>query len=220
MAEDEQVACQRSPTEISPFPVKTPWPRRFPAGQGHPPAVPCWKLGPASAGESPSIGAQVLPPGPRASARGARALGPRVLESSPVTPWPEEAGPEADDKRATWAMHEAARGALVAATKLLEEAGGAVDRGEGDRDGVLAARGSTERPIGDVDLRIRLQCAREARWDSWTRRHRGANQSHPQMSLNRRHSFIERPQLRPYGLTRHILTQAVDLVLDFVETAS
>jgi len=57
--------------------------------------------------------------------------------------------------RATWAMHVAARRALGAATKLLGEAGVpslAVK-------GVVTAYGlyeePTERPIGDVDVRIR-----------------------------------------------------------------
>ena len=93
-------------------------------------------------GSTQSHGRQVLPSRPRASARGARARSPRVLESSPVTPWPEEAGPEANDKRATWAMHEAAREGARGGDEAARGGGGAVDRGEGDRDGVLAVRGS------------------------------------------------------------------------------
>ena len=52
-----------------------------------------------------------------------RALRPAGARPSRVTPWPEEAGVEANDTRATWAMHVAARRALGAATKLLGEAG-------------------------------------------------------------------------------------------------
>ena len=83
------------------------------------------------------------------------ALRPADARPSPVTPWPEEAGVEANDTRATWAMHVAARRALGKATKLLGEAGVpslAVK-------GVVTAHGlyqePRERPIGDVDVRIR-----------------------------------------------------------------
>src|SRR5580692_1810420 len=106
-------------------------------------------------------------------------------------PWPEEAGVEANDTRATWAMHVAARRALGAATKLLGEAGVpslAVK-------GVVTAYGlyeePTERPIGE-DVRIRPEDFRRAAgWRSWTR----ASGSDPQMSLDHSHALVERPQL-------------------------
>jgi Uncharacterised nucleotidyltransferase len=79
-----------------------------------------------------------------------------------VTPWPDKAGPEANDKRATWAMHMAARTALLAATKLLEEAGVPSVAVKGVVTAYWLYEDPTERPIGDVDLRIRPEDFRRA----------------------------------------------------------
>jgi hypothetical protein len=82
--------------------------------------------------------------------------------TSPVTPWPEEAGPEANDARATWAMHEAARGALVAATRVLGEVGVPSIAVKGIVTAYWLYEDPTERSIGDVDLRIRPEDFRRA----------------------------------------------------------
>jgi hypothetical protein len=79
-------------------------------------------------------------------------------------PWPEEAGVEANDTRATWAMHVAARRALGAATKLLGKAGVPSLAVEG----VVTAYGLYEeprgRPIGeDVRIRRRISGGRRGR---------------------------------------------------------
>jgi hypothetical protein len=77
-------------------------------------------------------------------------------------PWPEETGTSANDTRATWAMHVAARRALVEATRLLTEAGVPSLAVKGVVTAYWLYSDPTERPIGDVDVRIRPEDFRKA----------------------------------------------------------
>jgi hypothetical protein len=69
--------------------------------------------------------------------------------------WPEDAGASANDERAVWAFHLAARSALVGATKILEGAGIPSLAVKGAVTAYSLYRAPTERPLGDVDVRIR-----------------------------------------------------------------
>ena len=113
-------------------------------------------------------------------------------------------------------MHEAARGALVAATRLLEEAGVPSIAVKWIVTAYWLYEDPTERPIGDVDLRIRPEIF-SGGWHecrSWTT----ASGSDPQMSLDHSYALIERPQLGRLSLPHHILTRASDLLFEPVET--
>jgi hypothetical protein len=79
-----------------------------------------------------------------------------------VTLWPEATGASANDVRAVWAIHLAARAALVDATNLLDAAGIPSLAVKGAVTAYSLYREPTERPLGDVDVRIRPQDFRRA----------------------------------------------------------
>jgi hypothetical protein len=79
------------------------------------------------------------------------ALGP----TPSVVFWPEHAGTQANDGRAVWAKHVMARNALVAATRLLADQGVPSLAVKGAVTAYMLYRDPAERPVSDVDLRIR-----------------------------------------------------------------
>ncbi len=69
--------------------------------------------------------------------------------------WPESVGPEASDARANWALHVAARETLSAAVAVLGAAGVPFLVVKGAVTGHWLYDDPAERPLGDVDLRIK-----------------------------------------------------------------
>jgi hypothetical protein len=81
-----------------------------------------------------------------------------------VSLWPEAVGASANDGRALWALHLAARRALVEATKLLDAAGIPSLAVKGAVTAYSLYGDPAERPLGDVDVKVRpLDFRRAAR---------------------------------------------------------